>query len=73
MIIADKDKELYEIIMMIYDEYHLNDIKDFEIILPVDIVENEYEKMSIFVDLLNDFKKDLGLNIIIKLIGKENE
>lgn len=73
MIITNKDKELYEIIMMIYDEYHLNDIKDFEIVLPVDIAENEYEKMSIFVDLLNDFKKDLGLNIIIKLIGKENE
>lgn len=73
MIITDKEKELYEIIMMIYDEYHLNDIKDFEIVLPVDIAENEYEKMSIFVDLLNDFKKDLGLNIIIKLIGKENE
>lgn len=73
MIITNKEKELYEIIMMIYDEYHLNDIKDFEIILPVDIAENEYEKMSIFVDLLNDFKKDLGLNIIIKLIGKENE
>lgn len=73
MIITNKEKKLYEIIMMIYDEYHLNDIKDFEIILPVDIAENEYEKMSIFVDLLNDFKKDLGLNIIIKLIGKENE
>lgn len=73
MIITNKEKELYEIIMMIYDEYHLNDIKDFEIILPVDIAENEYEKMSIFVDLLNDFKKDLGLNIIIKLTGKENE
>ena len=73
MIITNKEKELYEIIMMIYDEYHLNDIKDFEIVLPVDIAENEYEKMSIFVDLLNDFKKDLGLNIIIKLIGKENE
>lgn len=73
MIITNKEKELYEIIMMIYDEYHLNDIKDFEIILPVDIAENEYEKMSIFVDLLNDFKKDLGLNIIIKLMGKENE
>lgn len=73
MIITNKEKELYEIIMMIYDEYHLNNIKDFEIILPVNIAENEYEKMSIFVDLLNDFKKDLGLNIIIKLIGKENE
>ena len=63
MIIDGAEKELYEIIMDIYDEHHLNDINDFTVKLQQNIVNEQFSKLKLFVEIVNDLQEDLGINV----------
>ena len=62
-----ENKELYEIVMEIYDTWNINGTSDFYVKIPLNDAKDNVDKFSVFMDLLSDFEKDLQITFQIEL------
>lgn len=75
MTINGINKDLYEIVMNIYDEHHLNEENEFIVHLNSSVISSDEQlsKLELFAEILNDLQKDLNINIEINIHAKDIE